>query len=151
MKYALVFIATVVATSSAFADRYCLNAKQTYNSHPSIACPAVSQICVKNLDTTRGKESAKSIILVDSNGKKTLQLPFSSYSKEHDSDIASHLIYSFYKDGVYAAYEVETDESYPYPTVTGTFNRLSVHTNKTSNDNSVYSSQYCAYETVKNY
>lgn len=147
MKYALVFIVSAVTATSAFAGtRYCLDAKLTYNSHPSIECPAATKICVKNLDTAN--KTAKSIALVDGN-QKTLELPFSSYDKEHDSDIASHLIYSFYKDGVYASYEVESDNSYPYPTETGTFSNLSLSTGKKSNDNSVYSSQQCSYEVIK--
>lgn len=148
MKYALLFLATAVAASSAFAGtRYCLNAKLTFNSHQSIECPAASKICVKNLDTAN--KTAKSIVLVDGNNKKTLELPFSSYDKEHDSDVASRLIYNFYKDEAYAAYEVESDNSYPYPTETGTFSNLSLHTGKKSNDSSVYSSQYCGYEVIK--
>lgn len=148
MKYALLFIATAVTATSAFAGtRYCLDAKLTFNSHKSIECPAAEKICVKNLDTAN--KTAKSIVLVDGNNKKTLELPFSSYDKEHDSDIASHLLYTFYKDGAYAALEVESDNSYPYPTETGTFSNLSLHTGKTSNDNSAHSSQYCGYEIIK--
>lgn len=149
MKYAIALLVTIAATSAFAGSRTCSDAKLTFNSHKSIACPAATEICVKNLVTTKDKQSAKSIILIDGS-KKTIELPFSSYDKEHDSDIASHLIYSFYKDGAYAAYEVESDESYPYPTETGAgFNRLSLHTGKKSNDNSVYSSQYCAYDVVK--
>lgn len=147
MKSALVFLVTALTAASAFAGtRYCLDAKLTWNSHPSVDCPAATKICVKSLDTTN--KTAKSLILVNGN-QKTLELPFSSYDKEHDSDIASHLLYSFYKDGVYAAYEVESDNSYPYPTETGTFSNLSLSTGKKSNDNSVYSSQQCGYEVNK--
>ena len=149
MKSALVFLVTAVTATSAFAgSRLCVDAKLTYNSHPSIACPAATEVCIKNLNTD--KKTAKSIILVDGD-KKTLQLPFSSYDKEHDSDIASHLIYTFYKDGQMASLEVESDNSYPYPTETSptSFSSLSVSTGKKSSDKSVYSSQYCSYEIVK--
>lgn len=147
MKSALVFLVSTISAVSAFAGtRYCLDAQLTFNSHPSIECPAATKICVKNLDTTN--KTAKSIVLVDGH-TKTLELPFSSYDTEHDSDVASHLLYTFYKDGALASYEVESDNSYPYPTQTGTFTNLSLHTGKTSNDNSVYASQYCAYEVIK--
>jgi hypothetical protein len=147
MKNVLVFLVSTVTVASAFAGtRYCLDAKLTWNSHPSIACPAATKICVKNLNTT--EKTAKSLILLDGSNK-TLELPFSSYDKENDSDVASHLIYSFYKDGVYASYEVESDKSYPYPTETGTFESLSLSTGKKSNDSSVYSSQQCGYEVIK--
>lgn len=149
MKFALSFIVTAVAATSAFAgSRLCVDAKLTYNSHKSIACPAATEICIKNLNTD--KKTAKSIVL-QSNGKKTLEIPFSSYDKEHDSDVASHLLYTFYKDGQYAALEVESDNSYPYPTEVSptSFSNLSLSTGKKSNDNSVYSSQQCSYEVVK--
>lgn len=147
MKYALAFLMTTVAAATTFAGtRYCLDAKLTWNSHPSIACPAATEICVTNLDTKA--KTAKSLVLLD-NGTKTLQLPFSGYDQENDSDVASHLIYSFYDSGVYAGLEVESDKYYPHPTETGTFESLSLSTGKTSSDNSVYSSQQCSYEINK--
>jgi len=148
MKFATALFVTIAATSAFAGSRYCLDAKQTFNSHPSIACPAATEICVKNLVTTKDKESAKSIILINKN-KKTFELPFSSYGQENSDDISSHLIYTFYKDGVMASYEIESDEWYPHPKVTGTFNRLSISTGKKSNDNSVNVSQQCYYEVVK--
>lgn len=147
MKFVLSFVVTAIAASSAFAgSKYCLDAKLTSNSHPSIACPGVTKICVKNLNIE--KETAKSLILVDGN-KKTLELPFSSYDKVDNCDISSHLIASFYDNGVYGSYEVESDEYYTNPKRTGTFKTLALHTGKKSNDNSVHYSQLCIYEVIK--
>lgn len=150
MKYALVFLMTAVTATSAFAgSRYCLDAKLTENSHPSLTCPAATEICVKNLVTTAGKESAKSLILVNGN-KKTLELPFDEFDdRVHQDDISTRVIYYFDKDGVRADYEVESDNWYPYPTITGTFTNLTVWTGKKSNDKTTLYSQACKYEVIK--
>lgn len=148
MKFALVFLVSTMAATSAFAEAKttCLDAKLSFNSHQSIECPQATQICVKKYD--EANKTAKSLMLVNER-QKTLDLPFDEYYKEHDSDIASHVGLSFYENGQYAQLEIESDNWYPYPTVTGTFINLTLHTGKKSNDNSVYSSQVCSYDIIK--
>lgn len=149
MKFAIALLVTSIAATSAFAgSRMCLDAKLISNSHVSIACPAATEICVRNLVTTDGKESAKSLVLMNGS-KKTLEVPFNSYGKTDDADVQSRLLYTFIGKEISAYYEVESDREYARPTKTGTFNNLTVFTGKKSNDNTAMYSQACDYVVVK--
>lgn len=147
MKNVAVFLFSTVTVASAFAgSRSCSDVELAINSHPSVACPAATEICVKDLDTAN--KTAKSIVLKNGQ-KKTVELAFVGYSQKNDSDVAAHLIYSFAENDMLASYEVASDKEYPFPTETGGFESLTLFTGKTSSDKSVNTSQYCSYDVVK--